>query len=70
MLLHFFQEKARQEKDEYDVEITRLRDLLANLKCGSTEIMDLKNELETKHSREMEALRTYFEKRCTQMEKK
>lgn len=65
-----FQEKANREREEYDIEISRLRDLLANLKCGSAEIMDLKNELEAKHSREMEELRTYFEQKCADLEKK
>lgn len=32
--------------------------------------MELKNELEAKHSREMEELRTYFEKKCADVEKK
>lgn len=65
-----YQEQVRQEKEEYEREISRLRELLANLKCGSAEIMDLKNELEAKHSREMEELRTYFEKKCAELEKK
>lgn len=58
------------EKEDYETEINKLRDLLANVKCGSTEIMNLKRELEAKHSREMEELRTYFEKKCVDLEKK
>lgn len=58
------------EKEEYEQEIKRLRDLLANIKCGSTEIMELKNELEAKYSKEVEELRTYFEKKCSDLEKK
>ncbi|KAJ8933982.1 hypothetical protein NQ314_013662 [Rhamnusium bicolor] len=62
-------EKIVLEKDDYENEISRLRELLANIKCGSAEIMELKNELEAKHSREMEELRTYFEKKCVDLEK-
>ncbi|XP_049819038.1 centromere-associated protein E-like isoform X3 [Aethina tumida] len=61
--------KMSSEKEEYDQEIKRLRDLLANIKCGSTEIMELKNELEAKYSKEVEELRTYFEKKCSDLEK-
>ncbi|KAJ8981747.1 hypothetical protein NQ317_004927 [Molorchus minor] len=62
-------EKNIMESKDYEMEITRLRDLLANIKCGSAEIMELKNELEAKHSNEMEELRTYFEKKCADLEK-
>nr|CAI5846453.1 unnamed protein product [Callosobruchus analis] len=41
------------EKDEYEGEISRLRNLIANIKCGSTEIMEIKNELEALHSKEV-----------------
>ncbi|CAH0564692.1 unnamed protein product [Brassicogethes aeneus] len=57
------------EKEEYESEIKRLRDMLANIKCGSTEIMELRNELEAKYSKEVEELRTYFEKKCCDLEK-
>ncbi|KAJ8915115.1 hypothetical protein NQ315_000367, partial [Exocentrus adspersus] len=57
------------EKEDYESEIAKLRGLLANIKCGSTEIMELKQELEAKHSKEVEELRTYFEKKCADLEK-
>ncbi|XP_018561840.1 centromere-associated protein E isoform X3 [Anoplophora glabripennis] len=57
------------EKEDYEMEINKLRDLLANIKCGSTEIMELRQELEARHSREVEELRTYFEKKCADLEK-
>ncbi|XP_050311521.1 centrosomal protein of 290 kDa-like isoform X2 [Anthonomus grandis grandis] len=62
-------EKMVQNKEEYETELTRLRNLLENIKCGSTELMDLKEELERKHTTEVEELRTYFEKKCVELEK-
>ncbi|XP_014473124.1 PREDICTED: A-kinase anchor protein 9-like isoform X2 [Dinoponera quadriceps] len=50
-------------------EINRLRLLLQNLKGGSASMNDLKVELEARHAKEMEELRTYFERKCLQMEK-
>ncbi|KAG5898706.1 hypothetical protein JTB14_030655 [Gonioctena quinquepunctata] len=61
--------KMEQEKKELESEIARLREMLANIKCGSTELMDLKEELEAKHATEMEELRTYFERKCADLEK-
>ncbi|XP_023019917.2 pericentrin-like protein isoform X8 [Leptinotarsa decemlineata] len=61
--------KFDEEKKELDGELIRLRDLLTNIKCGSTELMDLKNELEAKHAVEMEELRTYFERKFADLEK-
>lgn len=39
------------------------------LKDGSASLNDLKTELEARHAKEMEELRTYFERKCLQMEK-
>ncbi|XP_032673747.1 A-kinase anchor protein 9-like isoform X3 [Odontomachus brunneus] len=50
-------------------EINRLRLLLQNLKDGSASMNDLRAELEARHAKEMEELRTYFERKCLQMEK-
>ncbi|XP_025158189.1 pericentrin isoform X3 [Harpegnathos saltator] len=50
-------------------EINRLRLLLQNLKDGSASMSDLRTELEARHAKEMEELRTYFERKCLQMEK-
>lgn len=63
-------EQLENEKNDYDTEITRLQQLLLGVKCGSTELLNLKQELETKHAKEVEELRTYFEQKCSDMEKK
>jgi len=39
------------------------------LKDGDTNLLELKVELEARHAKEMEELRTYFERKCLQMEK-
>lgn len=62
-------EQERFEKAELDSETNRLRQLLAKVKCGSTEITELRNELEKNHKKEMEDLRMYFERKCTDLEK-
>ncbi|XP_072396058.1 uncharacterized protein Plp isoform X2 [Diabrotica undecimpunctata] len=62
-------ENISLEKDEYESEISRLRALLAEFQAGSTQFMALKDELDLKHSKEMEELRTYFEKKCADVEK-
>lgn len=58
-----------QEKNEKDVEINRLRQLLANVKGGSAEVLQLRQELDTIHKKEMEDLRMYFEQKCSELEK-
>ncbi|XP_018368606.1 PREDICTED: A-kinase anchor protein 9-like isoform X3 [Trachymyrmex cornetzi] len=50
-------------------EISRLRLLLQNFKDGNASLNDLRTELEARHTKEMEELRTYFEQKCLQMEK-
>lgn len=57
------------EKAELELEANRLRQLLANVKSGSTEVMELRVELEKIHKKEMENLRMYFERKCTDLEK-
>lgn len=59
----------RYEKKERDDEINRLRQLLDNVKCVSMDVVELKEELGVKHAEEMEELRTYFEKKCADLEK-
>lgn len=39
------------------------------LKDGNASLNDLRTELEARHAKEMEELRTYFERKCLQMEK-
>lgn len=51
------------------LQVNRLRQLLANTKGGSPELLELRRELESIHGREMEDLRTYFERKCADLEK-
>lgn len=62
-------ELLEHEKQETRDEVNRLRQLLENVKSSSPEVEEIRRELEAKHSREMEELREYFEKRCVDMEK-
>ncbi|XP_076270535.1 uncharacterized protein LOC143202700 isoform X3 [Rhynchophorus ferrugineus] len=62
-------EKLKNDRECYEKEIIRLKDLLESVKCGSTELMELRSELEKKHAKEVEELRTYFEKKCAELEK-
>lgn len=57
------------EKNEKDVEINRLRQLVVNMKTGSVEVKELRHELDVIHKKEMEDLRMYFEQKCTDLEK-
>jgi hypothetical protein len=55
---------------EHDVEVAKLRDLIANVKCGSISgFTELRQEMEAKHAKEMEELRQYFEQKCADVEK-
>lgn len=58
-----------EEKKETEMEVSRWRQLLENVKSTSPDVEELRRELEAKHSKEMEELREYFEKRCVDMEK-
>lgn len=66
----FLQSQFDSAKQEQDAEISHLRELLENVKPFSSDVLELKQELDTKHSKEMEELRTYFEKKCADLEKK
>lgn len=57
------------EKLKSEVENNRWRELFEKVKSASPEIEGLRRELGVKHSKEMEELREYFEKRCVDMEK-
>lgn len=70
--LNDLREKLQQEqfeKAELDSETNRLKHLLANIKSGSTEVLALRTELDKIHKKEMENLRLYFERKCTDLEK-
>lgn len=62
--------QMRQEKQLYVKETRKLRELLASVKAGNADIDDLRKELSIKHEKEMENLRTYFEKKCSDMERR
>lgn len=68
-MLFFFKDKLKNEKMNHEVETTKLRELLANVKCESVDIVTLREELEAKHAKEVEELRTYFEQKCADLEK-
>lgn len=50
-------------------ELQKLKSLSIGLGENPMSLTELKSELESRHSREMEELRTYFEEKCLQMEK-
>ncbi|XP_012524431.1 A-kinase anchor protein 9 isoform X3 [Monomorium pharaonis] len=68
-LMNRHKEELESAKAESAKEINRLRSLLQNFKDGNASLNDLKIELEARHAKEMEELRTYFEQKCLQMEK-
>ncbi|KPI99739.1 hypothetical protein RR46_04713 [Papilio xuthus] len=61
--------QLQQDKQAYSIETRRLRELLACVKAGNADIDALREELSIKHEKEMENLRTYFEKKCSDMER-
>ncbi|KAF7399657.1 hypothetical protein HZH68_008249 [Vespula germanica] len=56
-------------KADCSKELKAMQTLLLNVKEGNIGLNELKNELEIRHAKEMEELRTYFEEKCLQMEK-
>lgn len=63
------QENIAKERNETELEINKLRQLLSSVKSDSSCIEDLKRELQIKHASEMKELREYFEKRCQDLGK-
>ncbi|XP_069361147.1 putative leucine-rich repeat-containing protein DDB_G0290503 isoform X3 [Maniola hyperantus] len=61
--------QMKQDKQASTVESRRLRELLSSVKAGNADIDVLREELSVKHEKEMENLRTYFEKKCSDMER-
>lgn len=57
------------DRNEKDLEINRLKHLITNMKDGSAEIRELRQELDSIHKKEMEDLRMYFERKCSDLEK-
>lgn len=65
-----FETQMQQDKQAYTIETRRLRELLASVKSGNADIEALREELNVKHEKEMENLRMYFEKKCSDMERR
>lgn len=57
------------ERNEKDLEINRLKQMIANVKSGTAEVKELRQELDAIHKKEMEDLRMYFERKCSDLEK-
>lgn len=63
-------------KSDHDLEVKKLDAILLELKhlseigCRADSLLKLKDELEAKHKKEMEELRTYFERTVVDLEKK
>lgn len=62
-------DQLQAEKRELHLEVDRLQSVVVNMKSGSSDIEAMKKELDTIHSKEMEELRQYFEKKCAELEK-
>lgn len=62
-------ENLANSRAEAEASINHWKQLLESIKSCSPEVEELRRELEAKHSKEMEELREYFEKRCVDMEK-
>lgn len=61
--------QEQMEKSELESEANRLRLLLMSIKDGTANMVELRTELEGVHKKEMEMLRMYFERKCTDLEK-
>ncbi|XP_031829895.1 uncharacterized protein LOC116425825 isoform X3 [Nomia melanderi] len=68
-LIYVHDEQISAIKAETNSEIRKVQSLVLGVKDGTTELHDLKTELEKRHAKEMEELRTYFEQKCLLMEK-
>lgn len=62
-------QQEQLDKAELESETNRLKQLLVNVKGGSTELSEFRAELDAIHKKDMENLRLYFEKKCTDLEK-
>lgn len=64
-----YERELLMEKNEKDLEINRLKQMIANVKSGTAEVKELRQELDAIHKKEMEDLRMYFERKCSDLEK-
>ncbi|KAL5276406.1 AKAP9 family protein [Megaselia abdita] len=62
-------DRVQAEKNELNSEVERLQNVLQTMKSGSSDLDAMKKELDVIHSKEMEELRQYFEKKCAELEK-
>lgn len=62
-------EEIKILKMEATAESQKFQQLLAGFEEGNAGLKQLRSEMEEKHAKEMEELRTYFEQKCLQMEK-
>lgn len=67
--LNYLNEKLATQDSTYKTELKRFRDLIISIKSNNPELLNLRSEMEIKHQKEMEELRTYFEQKCADMEK-
>ncbi|KAG7207902.1 hypothetical protein KM043_009495 [Ampulex compressa] len=68
-LIEKHDEQINVIKIEAAAEVKKMQSLLLSVKEGNECFSDIKAELEIRHAKEMEELRTYFEQKCLQMEK-
>lgn len=65
-------EKVRQHqvaRGELETELGRVRLLLENAKSGTADEAEWRAELKKHHEKEMDDLRLFFERKCTELEK-
>ncbi|KAI4487627.1 hypothetical protein M0802_011983 [Mischocyttarus mexicanus] len=68
-LIEQHEQEINAIKSDSAKELKAMQTLLLNVKEGNIGLNELKSELEIRHAKEMEELRTYFEQKCLQMEK-
>ncbi|XP_058802826.1 uncharacterized protein LOC131670866 [Phymastichus coffea] len=76
VILASVQQKEEQHREELNVmkmeseaESQKFEKLLRNFEEGNEGLKQLRDDLEEKHAKEMEELRTYFEQKCLHLEK-
>ncbi|XP_043509217.1 pericentrin-like isoform X1 [Frieseomelitta varia] len=68
-VIQTYTEQISTIKADTTSEIEKVQSLFLGMKEGTTQLNDLRNELEMRHTKEMEELRMYFERKCLLMEK-
>lgn len=62
-------QQQQLERSELESELSRVHLLLVNIKNGTFDEPEWRTELKKEHKKEMEDLRRYFERKCSDMEK-